>query len=613
MPGSTIKHNIPGIIILILIAGCAKISAPSGGPRDRKPPVLVKSVPAHGAKNFKGDEVSITFNEYIDLDKITDKFMVSPPMKKKPKVLKRGKSIIVQFQEALHDSTTYTLNFQDAIRDLNEGNILDNYQFVFSTGPIIDSLSVTGNVYNALNLEAPEETLILLYNDLYDSAVVKHLPAYISRVRKNGYFRIDNVRAGKYRLYALKDADNSKNFNLPDEQFAFLNDTIEVNSLKDYLPVIKDTTKTTTSSVKTKSSSVKTTASSVVNADTVVPEGKYKLILFQPPKSAHYLTSSSRTMPYKLAYTLSLPPGLAGFSFSIPGTLPDLYKIERNRNNDSILVWLTDSALYARQQIGTLVSYPFTDTTGKIIQRQDSIPMRFLIPRATRARVKKPPFYVTSGLYIGSLIPGQQILFQSQTPLGAPDTSKIRLYEENGSVRLKIPFSFVQDTANSCKMIMIAHLVQKKNYIFIADSGAFRNIYGDVSDSTGYKVNVRNDDSFGKLIFNIKNYEGPRIIQLLTREEKLVRETKMTKDGKVEFPYLERGKYRLRVIYDLNGDGKWTTGDFNRGLQPEPVSYYPQEIEVKENWEVKNDWDIGEQNIKKLKSTTSKNQNRQQP
>jgi hypothetical protein len=306
-----------------------------------------------------------------------------------------------------------------------------------------------------------------------------------------------------------------------------------------------------------------------------------------------------------------LPPGSAGFGFSIPGTLPDLYKIERSKNNDSILIWLTDSALYARQLIGTLVSYPFTDTTGKVIQRQDTIIMRFLAPKTIRTRVKKPPFHVTSGLYIGSLIPGQQILFQSQTPLDIPDTSKIRLYEENGSGRAKIPFYFVMDTANSCKMIMIARLVQKKNYLFIADSGAFRNIYGDVSDSTGYKVNVRNDNTFGKLILNINNYEGPRIIQLLNKDEKLMRQTRMTKDGKVEFPYVERGQYRLRVIYDLNGDGKWTTGDFNLGLQPEPVSYYPREIEVKENWDIKNDWDISRQNIKKLKSTASKNQNRQ--
>jgi len=597
MPGRRDKHRIYGIILLIIIAGCAKISAPSGGPRDREPPFVVKSDPVNGARNFRGDEVSITFNEYVVLEKINEKFMVSPPMKKMPKFLKRGKSVIVQYEETLRDSTTYTFNFQDAIRDLNEGNVLNNYQFVFSTGPIIDSLSVTGNVYKALSLDAPEETLVLLYSKLYDSAVVKRIPDYISRVDKNGYFRIDNVKAGKYRLYALKDADNSKNFNLPDEQFAFLKDTIEVSSQNDYIPVIEDTLKVKTPSVKT--------------ADTIILRGKYKLILFQPPKTAHYLTSSNRSQPYKLTYSLSLPPDSAGFGFSIPETSPGSYYIERSRNNDSIQVWITDSSLYAKTQIKTLVRYPFTDSTGKVIQKQDTIVMRFLVPQAVRARPKKRPLSVTSNLFSGSLRPGQQISFNSQTPLSPPDTSKIRLYEVSGATRIKIPFTFIPDTVNSCKMVMAMHIIQGKNYLFTEDYGAFRNIYGDISDSTGYKITIRNDDMFGKLTVNIKNYSGNRIIQLLTKDEKLVQQAKMDKDGKVDFLYLERGIYRLRVIYDLNGDGKWNTGDFNKGIQPEPASFYSQEINVKENWYNKEEWDIGEQNIKTLKSTAPKSQNRQ--
>jgi hypothetical protein len=147
--------------------------------------------------------------------------------------------------------------------------------------------------------------------------------------------------------------------------------------------------------------------------------------------------------------------------------------------------------------------------------------------------------------------------------------------------------------------------------LFIADSGAFRNIYGNVSDSSGYKITIRNNDSYGKLTLNVKNYEGNRIIQLLSKDEKVLREAKMNKDGKVEFPYLDRGTYRLRVIYDLNGDGKWTTGDFKKGLQPEPASYYYQEINMKEDWYEKQDWDIGEQNVKTLKSSAAKSLNRQ--
>ena len=174
--------------IFILISDCAKVSAPTGGPKDRQPPVVVKSVPEYGARNFKGKSVVITFNKYVVLDNISEKFMVSPPMKKKPRVLIKGKSVNIEYNEELKDSTTYTFYFQDAIKDLNEGNVLDNYQFVFSTGSVVDSLSVTGNVYNSLNLEIPEKALVLLYHELADSAVTKHLPDYISRVEPERIF-----------------------------------------------------------------------------------------------------------------------------------------------------------------------------------------------------------------------------------------------------------------------------------------------------------------------------------------------------------------------------------------------------------------------------------------
>ena len=136
----------------ILIFGCARTSVPTGGPKDKEIPVILKSVPENGAKNFRGNEIIVSFDEYVVLDQITEKFMVSPPMKKRPDIFTKGKSIRIGFENELRDSTTYTFYFQDAIRDLNEGNAINNYQFVFSTGPFIDSLSVTGNVYSAPDL-----------------------------------------------------------------------------------------------------------------------------------------------------------------------------------------------------------------------------------------------------------------------------------------------------------------------------------------------------------------------------------------------------------------------------------------------------------------------------
>jgi len=588
----TIKQLLILIITFLLIGACAKISSPSGGPRDKEPPVILKSIPDNGARNFTGKRIIITFNEYVTLTSINEKFMISPPMEKKPDISLKGKSVVVDYEDDLRDSTTYTFNFQDAIRDLNEGNIIDNYQFVFSTGPVLDSLSVTGSVLKAFNLDPPEETLILLYSNLADSAVFKSIPDYISRANKLGYFRIDNIKAGTYRLFALKDADNSKNFNLQDEEFGFLAAPVIISPEKNYLPVVKDT-------VEIQKGNKKAT-------DTTVVMGEYRLILFQQEKKLHYLTSSARKDAYNLIYTLSLPPDSMGFGFSIPDTDAGSYILERSKNNDTLRVWLSDSSLYLNPQISTVVRYPFTDTTGNVIQKEDTILMRFLTPKTPRSRVRVAPYIVRSGFSGGKLNPGQRIIFTSLKPFREPDTSKIRIYELAGSKKISLPYRLNKDSTNSCRLIMNVKLSQGKDYLYIADSAAFGNIYGEKADSVGAKFIVRSNDTFGKLTVNVMNWEGNRIIQLLSSDDKLVKEKQMDRNGKVDFTFLDKGQYKLRVIYDLNGDGKWTTGDFSKGRQPEPVSFFPEIIEVKENWEIDQDWDIGEQNIKKIKITSNK-------
>jgi hypothetical protein len=583
--------------LIIVISSCAKMSAPTGGKKDKTPPVVIKCIPADGAKNFKGKKLSITFNEYVTLDNINDKFMVSPPMKKKPRVYIKGKSVNVEFEEVLKDSTTYTFYFQDAVKDLNEGNILENYRFVFSTGSVIDSLSVTGNVYNSLNLEAPEKTLVLLYKELADSVVIKHIPDYISRVDQEGYFRFDNVRTGTYRLYALKDLDNSKNYNNTVEEFAFMNAPVVVSPEKNFIPVVKDT-------VKIKPGVKKVSEPVTLKGDIKVPEklplkGEHQLILFAAARKLHYLTSSGRPLKYQLIYTLSLPPDSMKFDFSIPGTGNDKYLLERSRNNDSLKVWLTDSTVFSRPQINTIVRYPFTDSLGMPGYREDSIIMRFTTPRAPRAaKVKKPAYIVETNLSAGYLKPGQSIVFRSQTPFRQADTSRIRLYDITNATRKKIPYSLIKDSTNYGKYILHSTLMQEKKYLFISDSAAFTNIYHENSDSTGINFYVKDPESYSKLTLNITNCKGNTIVQLLNNTEKLVREEHLNKDGALVFTLLENGLYRIRVIYDLNGDGKWTTGDFTTGRQPEPVSYLPKEIEIKTGWDLVEDWDIGMQNFK---------------
>ncbi|HUX56838.1 MAG TPA: Ig-like domain-containing domain [Bacteroidales bacterium] len=578
---------------MILMGACAKISSPSGGPKDKQPPVVIKTVPENGAKNFMGKSFAITFDEYVVLDNINEKFMVSPPMKQKPVILIKGKSVNVTFEDELKDSTTYTFYFLDAIKDLNEGNVIDNYQFVFSTGPVLDSLSVTGNVYNSFDLEAPEKTLVLMYSEMDDSAVVKDLPDYISRVDQNGYFRFDNVHPGKFRLYALIDIDNSKNYNLIDEEFAFMDSTIYVTTERSFIPVVNDT------------SILEKTLKKVLAPP--VQNGEYHLLLFTALKKDHYLTGTSRNLKFQMIYTLSLPPDSMKFEFSIPEASNDTYFTEKNRNGDTLKVWLTDSVLYSQQEIITHVKYPFTDTLGTVVYKEDTVLMRFLEPRAPRAaKVKKPAFVVDANIRNGSIKPGQQITFTSQTPLRQPDTSRIWLYQLLDTTRIKIPYSLVKDSTNSCKYLFESKLSANNKYLFIADSASFGNIYNESTDSTGIGFSVKDPDSYGKLTLNITSNDGDLIIHLLDKTEKLVREAHLNKDRLVVFPLLENGFYRVRAIYDLNGDGKWNTGAFAARLQPEPVSYYPTELEIKIGWELDQDWDVRVKNMKDQKLRTKK-------
>ena len=589
-----------------IIGSCAKISLPSGGRRDKTPPVVVKSTPLNGAKNFRGKKIEVVFDEYVVLDNINDKFMVSPPMKKKPKVVTKGKGVEIELEEKLKDSTTYTFYFLDAIRDLNEGNILPNFQFVLSTGPVIDSLSVTGNLYNANNLEVPEKTQVSLYKELADSAAEKHLPEYITRLDPTGYFRIDNIRPGIYKLYGLKDADNSKTYNTPDEEFAFMDSTILINSEKNYIPppVIPKDTVTLKKVVGKNKTAVKdtTTIKKVPVPDLI---GEYRLYLFQAKKKAHYLISSKRDLKYHFTYILSLPPDSMNLEFSIPGTDKSSYFEEPSRNRDTLMVWLVDSTLYSKELINTNIRYPFTDSLGVVNYKLDTVAMRFTAPRVSKApskapsKAKKKAFTLENNIQSGNLKPGQTIVFKSKTPFAQPDTTHIRLYELLPTGKKSIPYQFVKDSLISTKYFLKTKIEQGKKYFFLADSAAFSDIYKLPSDSIGIKFSIKDPESYGKIMFIVKNYIGPRIIQLIDKSEKLVSEVSMKEDGKVTFSLLEAGVYRARVIYDLNGDGKWTTGNFSKHIQPEPVSYYFQELDLKPGWRLEdNIWDIGVKNLK---------------
>ena len=227
------KFSIKLIFILfggvLLLNRCATVGSPSGGPKDIDPPKVVQFKPPNRSTEFEGKDIEIKFNEYLNLNNVNQELIISPPMNKKPIVRTKGKGIIIMLEDSLRNSTTYTLNFGNAITDLNEGNVLENFEYVLSTGKYIDSMSVVGNIVQAFTLEPVKEPVTIgLFENLSDSAPLISIPSFIGRTNSSGDFAIRNVKTGNYRLFALQDGNNNLKYDMLSENIAFADSTLKL-------------------------------------------------------------------------------------------------------------------------------------------------------------------------------------------------------------------------------------------------------------------------------------------------------------------------------------------------------------------------------------------------
>ncbi len=223
----TLRHIIGRIIhfavvpSIFLVWSCANPVAPTGGPKDETPPVVLSSEPLNRSVNFTGKEIRLTFDEFVQVKNTNEQVVISPPFKKNPEYQIRGKSVVIRFDDTLKSHTTYTLFFGESISDITESNPLVNYWCVFSTGPVIDSLSLKGTVRNAFTLMPEENVLVMLYEPAGDSVPYKERPFYVSRSNKEGQFRFYNLRNQPLQLFALKESNGNYLYDAVNEWIAF--------------------------------------------------------------------------------------------------------------------------------------------------------------------------------------------------------------------------------------------------------------------------------------------------------------------------------------------------------------------------------------------------------
>lgn len=326
-----------GLYLLTIVdSGCAQIVAPTGGPRDSIAPVLLKSSPPNGSVNFTGNRIVLTFDEYVQLQKMQDNLLITPTPKIIPNIDFKLKTVTIKIRDTLEPNTTYRFDLGNSIQDNNEGNPVKNFSYVFSTGAHIDSLQFSGKVQLAETGKFDSTLLVFLYKDLSDSAVYKRKPRYITRLDSSGKFLFHNLAAGIYNIFALKDEGGQRIYNHKDELFAFADSTVDV----------------------TKNS------------------GPLSLFAFAQEKTeVKSSNKTSKTADKKLKYISSAASG--GQDLLKPLTLEFNYPLKKF---DSLKVALTDT-LYNRESSAVAT----IDTTRKIVTVRstwhDNTDYRLIIPK----------------------------------------------------------------------------------------------------------------------------------------------------------------------------------------------------------------------------------------
>jgi hypothetical protein len=573
------------LFYLIFYTSCANIGSPTGGPKDSIPPVVVKTIPELRGTNFKGTDVRFTFDEYIIPDEIREKLVISPPMKKKPVIKMKGKTLIVEFAEDLRKSATYSLDFKDAVADNNEKNPIESFRFSFSTGATFDSLRVSGFVKNALSQEPVEKAIVMLHREKDYTAFIDSIPDYIGTTDKEGFFMIDNIAAGEYRLYALTDADNSLTYNSKSEKIAFAGS-----------PVIP-----TARYILRNDTIVKGSDTLLVTGHTeFLPETQY-LMMFEEESFDQYLDASKRTQNNKCEFFFS--ESLSD-SFQVNLIKPKPTKewkfLESNLKRDSITVWLTDTIISSRDSLQFELRYEVLDSLNQLVVKHDTIELVYTAPKAAKTKRKKnetpevPTITLSTNINNSAHNIYQRIQIEAPEPLLSFDLSKIRLFSLDDTIKTQIPITVEKDTNSIRKYYIEQRWKPDSRYIFQVDSAAARNIYGYPNKKIEEKFKIQKEDYYGKIYLTISGLNGPAIVQLLAnnKDEKVLQKIQILEDGKIEFPYLKPDKYIIRMILDSNRNGKWDTGFLADSLQPEEVIYYPKVIKVRSNFEFKENWEI---------------------
>lgn len=576
----------------LLLAACASIGRPEGGPRDMTPPVMVSSTPAPGSVNVSNGRIDIIFDENITLDDPMNKIVVSPPQKKQAQISSNGRRVRITLRDTLRDSTTYTVDLADAVRDLNEGNILDGLAIDFSTGPSIDTLMISGIVFEGRTLEPAQGMIVGVYSTPVADTALTTLPMdRITKTNALGRFTIRNLKPGSYRVFAINDLNHDFHWDRS-EDIAFLD--------RDISPSTMAVEVTDTFTDAAGNDSLVTRPATRFLPDDIL------LTWFNENYKPLYLVKHERPDARRLTLEMSTHsdslPQLTLLNTVRAGARLDREAVlQSSPGLDSLTYWLRDTTLIGSDTLKIAARYLHTDTLDNITFTTDTLTFALRQPKKKKKRDEETdsvPKLEFVNIGISSRQPqdlNMPLLFETSTPTASIDSAGFRIEELVDSVWMPVAAKIPSPPDSLQPMRLLTEMTwkPKTKYRVTIDSLAVTDIYGNHNRPFVQEVSTHAIEDYAALFFNIGDL-GPdsAIVELLTSDKPVRLEP--VRNGVATFEYVTPGAYYARLFIDRNHNGRWDTGSVADTVQPEDVFYFSKKLNLKKNWDVEQQWNIYE-------------------
>ncbi len=546
------------VALALLTCSCARILAPEGGAKDTIPPKLIQAFPTQESTGFKNRMIKLVFDKEIEVHDIYNKLVVTPRLQKlknKPSYTYKvsGNTLKLTLEASLEEDTTYTFNFNDAIKDITEGNIAEDPVLTFSTGEHLDAMYIAGQVKHLMTDQPASKVLVGLCKADQDSLnILDHPPDYFVRADEEGKFKIDHVKKGKYYIYASTSEDNQLTIDPGTDEYGFFKNPINLTAM----PVENVTLSILKADVR------------AFKLQSQQPQGQYFELRFNKPVVDYTLALVHKFKKFKKSPTL--------YSHLIEDKqVIRVYNTFGLLEEDSL-----EARLTAKDVLGTVIEKNIT-LQFREIKSQDN-PSSYTFEPAAGATIR-PDFVgtMTVNKPVKEVVADQLFfVFNKQKKVHInPEDLQLNAQRDVITIKKKLDPSMLAPQKNKNK-----GQEKARELVFQIEEEAFVTVEGDSNKATRYAYTFRNSKEYGTIQGTITTEAPGFIVQLLDLEHNVI--DSIRNEYSYQFNEVAPGSYKLRLLILQEKEGEWCFGNIHDWKEPDPVAFYPADVAVIANWEV---------------------------